>query len=652
MSDVSRIFVVEGDEGLNRNLVNTLRKDGYHVQGVTNGTDAVRALWSEEFDVIICEVKTPGADGFEVLQWLRAYRPNARIILMSDEPDVEIIRTQALENGASSYLEKPLDLRLLKEELRRLLQQTGFSANLDSFDLLDVIQIVNMSRRNIALLVNTGLEERGILRFQNGELIWAEYGALQGEEAFFALAAHKNGTVLHQPWNGHVISNVTQPLSRLIFQALQYRTKYAHAQQYSGELQVVPTSPLLDEDGDEDRPFVFSSEEISPLGMPLEQSPVGSMLDLPPSVQPLQPAALAQDLTAAPDPVGKEWWELTGSYPVSALQNGNTGNNTGKSDNNPSFSGNTASMFPLEDRVASGNSEAPQLALPSWLTDQPTSSAMPAIGPVTPLSPNISPTMPMSPVTPIFAETDDVRSMVNSAGMPLVPPMPSSPEWQAPYLPPAEQALAQQMHNSGVHNAISTEAEMRRAPLEWQAAEQSGPMRKVTDLQNSAPMLRVGSNPSSSGVAASMTGNMTESGPLRIPTTTGNLQRVARHPYNYSALVSALQTLGYSVAGFVAAAVVSLDGQPIAQVAVEDLDISRVCKQFSIIVKNVGQSLGQEQWGAYEHLVLTSTNRYILMRMVGGESAFQVLITTRDTDPNRSLEMMLNVEGAINTAFQ
>ncbi len=181
MSDVSRIFVVEGDEGLNRNLVNTLRKDGYQVQGVTNGTDAVRALWSEEYDVVICDVKTPGADGFEVLQWLRAYRPNARMILMGDDPDAEIIRTQALENGASSYLEKPLDLRVLKEELRRLLQQTGFSANLDSFDLLDVIQIVNMSRRNIALLVNTGLEERGILRFQNGELVWAEYGMLQGE---------------------------------------------------------------------------------------------------------------------------------------------------------------------------------------------------------------------------------------------------------------------------------------------------------------------------------------------------------------------------------------------------------------------------------------------------------------------------------------
>jgi DNA-binding response OmpR family regulator/predicted regulator of Ras-like GTPase activity (Roadblock/LC7/MglB family) len=647
MSDVSRIFVVEGDEGLNRNLVNTLRKDGYHVQGVTNGTDAVRALWSEEYDVVICEVKTPGADGFEVLQWLRAYRPNTRMILMSDDPDAEIIRTQALENGASSYLEKPLDLRLLKEELRRLLQQTGFSANLDSFDLLDVIQIVNMSRRNIALLVNTGLEERGILRFQNGELVWAEYGALQGEEAFFALAAHKNGTVLHQPWNGRVVSNVTQPLSRLIFQALQYRTKYAHAQQYSGELQAVPTSSVLEDDGDEDRPFVFASEDFSSVGMPQGQSQAGLLQDLSPSVQPLQPAALGQELTAGPDPAEKEWWERTGSFPVSMLQNGNAGNNVGNSDSQPSFNGNAASIFPLEDRVASGDSEVSQPELPAWLTDQPTSSIMPALGPVTPPSPNM-PTIPISPVTPVFAETEDVRSMSGAVSLPVMPPMPSSPEWQIPYIPPAEQAFVQPMNGSGVHNAVSTEAEMRRSPLEWQAAERSSSIRKTTDLQNSSQMLRAGNKPSSPGVMA----GVAESGPLQVPTTTGNLQRVGRHQYNYSALVSALQTLGYSVAGFVAAAVVSLDGQPIAQVAVEDLDISKVCKHFSAILKNIGQSLGQEQWGAYEHMVLTSTDRYILMRMVGGERAFQVLITMRDTDPNRSLEMMVNVEGAINTAFQ
>ncbi len=615
MSDVSRIFVVEGDEGLNRNLVNTLRKDGYGVQGVTSGTDAVRTLWTEEYDVVICDVQTPGADGFEVLQWLRAYRPNARMILIGNSGS-EAVRTQALENGASSYLEKPLDLRLLKEELRRLVQKTGFSASLDSFDLLDVIQIVNMSRKNIALLINTGLEERGILRFQNGELTWAEYGMLQGEEAFFALAAHKNGTVIHQPWNGQVISNVTQPLSRLIFQALQYRTKYAHLQQYSGEMAPVSSSPLLDDDGDEDRPFVFAAEEETTLPPPAEQPLMGQSAEIPSIVQPLQPAVQAADMS-------KEWWEQTGSFRASSLQNGEMSD----SGMRPAFNGMPSGVFPLESLNA-GESAAPQPELPGWLTDQPTTGMAP-IRPVTPSSANIA-AASMMPSTPILAETEDIRNMSSSGVIPVLP----TPERQTP-----------SMNGNGTRNSISGDTGvLHPASPDWQ--ENSGPIRMTTGLQNvppnGLPKPRGGSNPSSM-----------ESGPLQAPTTTGGLQRVMRYQYNYSALVSALQTLGYSVAGFVAAAVVNVDGQPIAQVAVEELDIGRVCRQFSAVLRNVDQSLKQERWGAYEHMIISSSDRYILMRMVGDEKkAFQVLITMRDTDPMRSLEMMVNVEGAITTALQ
>jgi len=257
MADRCRILVVEDDENFNRSIVNSLRKDGYFVHGVASGAEAIRSLWSEAYDVVISDLKTPGPDGFELLQWIRAYCPNTRMIMVAPVGS-SVTRTQALEGGVVSYLEKPLDLHLLKEELRRLLQQTGFSASLDSFDLLDVIQIITMSRRNIALLVNTGLEEQGTLRYQGGELIWAEYGILRGEEAFFDLAAHKNGTVIHQPWNEQIMPNVRQPLSRLIFQALQYRSKYAAFQQQTGEQEVIPAIPRVPEAAAElrnDSPF-------------------------------------------------------------------------------------------------------------------------------------------------------------------------------------------------------------------------------------------------------------------------------------------------------------------------------------------------------------------------------------------------------------
>src|SRR5258708_241227 len=257
MSKQWRILVVQDEENLNRNIVTSLQRDRYSVQGVAGGAEAIRLLWAEHYDVVISDQKMLDSNGLGLVQWIRTYSPNTRMIMVASASS-SVTRTQALESGVVSYLEKPVDLHVLKEELRRLLQQTGFTASLDSFDLLDVVQIVNMSHKNIAMVVNTGLEEQGLLGFQDGELVWAQHGIFRGEEAFFALAAHKNGTVTHHPWTAQIRPNVTQPLSRLIFQALQYRSKYAAFKQLTGEqvaLASAAMSQAIQSPDDEDAPF-------------------------------------------------------------------------------------------------------------------------------------------------------------------------------------------------------------------------------------------------------------------------------------------------------------------------------------------------------------------------------------------------------------
>ncbi|GCE13396.1 response regulator [Tengunoibacter tsumagoiensis] len=630
MSEVWRIFVVEGDESLNRSIVNSLHKDGYAVQGVTNGADAVRVLWMEEYDVVICDLKTPGTDGFELLQWLRSYRPNTRMILIGSI-DMPALRVQALESGAASYLEHPLDVRLLKEELRRLLQQSGFSASLDSFDLLDVIQIITMSRKSITLLLNTGLEERGVLRFHNGELTWAEYGVLRGEEAFFALAAHKNGTVTQQDWDdGQRGSNVTQPLSRLIFQALQYRTKYADRLQYSGELNAIqqmqagapelPAFPQMQSgeqklnlfsnigtSGDEidDSPFVFvegPQTPVQPVQPPIERA---FPTQIEKRQETLQPTPHNFEIAGADKGDTREWWERTSQIvsvnKSSGVEHGSATTPAQYFDEQARQSG----IRPLGDQNLS------QSELPSWLTDKAISSGMPAVRP---------------------------SSLAN--GEVAQPPKPegrsSAPEWPQSIAqsktPPPVQANAPVKESGPLQpvppNWLTTPIEQARpatpaAQPPLNAAPTSGPL-SYPDLQDSNPML----------TSATLTA-----------------QRAARR--NYTALVSALQTLGYSIAGFIAAAVVSSDGQPIAQVAVDDLDVARICKPFSTIQKHILMVLEQSEWGEYQDTIISSADAHILMRQVGVEKkAFQVLITTREANPIESLEVMANVEGAISAALR
>src|SRR5438874_227834 len=443
MSKQWRILIVLDEVYLNRSIVNSLQIDGYFVKGVASATEAVHLLWAEEYDIVVSDQKMPDSDGFELLQWMRTYRPSTRMIMIG-MPGSSVTRTQALENGVVSYLEKPLDLHLLKEELRRLLQQTGFSASLDSFDLLDVIQIITMSRKNIALVVNTGLEEQGILRFQGGELIWAEYGVLRGEEAFFALAAHKNGTVIHQPWNEQIAPNVTQPLSRLIFQALQYRSKYAAMQQPTGEQEAIAhTAVTLADALDDDRPFI-TLETVQDDGFDEAFEVFKEHVEDEEMVS--RGKGNNEYSGSAENNEAAEWWQQPAVMPPVSKSNGDGQTVTDPAPAKPVPDAlpvaNAADITPSTVRKTTASQRSD---LPSWLIEQPTQSDMPRLRPsslsnsdpgtVAPASKpspaEWQPTVPRSRITeqlPRKQSTGAQKPLPKTTGKNT----PSSPEWTPP----------------------------------------------------------------------------------------------------------------------------------------------------------------------------------------------------------------------------
>ena len=119
MSQQLRILVVEDDEQLKQSIVSSLQKDGYSVQGVATGAEAIHILWADEQNLVIGDKQLPDADGFDLLQWIRTYCPRTRMIVLAAAGSPGT-RTQALEYGAAGYLEKPIDLRLLNDWAHRL----------------------------------------------------------------------------------------------------------------------------------------------------------------------------------------------------------------------------------------------------------------------------------------------------------------------------------------------------------------------------------------------------------------------------------------------------------------------------------------------------------------------------------------------------
>lgn len=718
MAEQWRLLVVEGDENLNWNIVNTLQKDGYIVLGVTGGAEAIRTLWSEEYDVVICSQQMPDADGFDLLQWMRTYCPDARMVMLGQSGG-GINRTQALEMGVASYLEKPLDMHALKEELRRLLHQTGFSASLDSFDLLDVIQIITMSRKSIALVVNTGLEEQGILRFQTGELIWAEYGTLRGEEAFFALAAHKNGTVVHRPWNEQITPNVTQPLSRLIFQALQYRSKYAEYQQMSSELEAVrpgmpqpaaPSAPfpgLLDDLEEDDTPFQFVAGDLS-TGNAQKDAPYEQVWRNGSTNARLEQVGTKRNEPEPAESQKKAWWEPTGPFPSFQPSAHMRAVTDGSAEQALPRNGSVNITPSTVHKTGMGQSAA----LPAWLTDQPTHLDLPVLRgntgqmPVTPAE--RSPVLPRTPPSGM-----PVAPQERSPVLPKTPPSaplpafaPSAPdvsaEWPAlSRMNPADSGLRKINPEESMfttpHRVVRSNGN-QPAPAEWQAPP-SGPLngqtgqmgairppappeRKGDTLQSlaalkkaapagplsAAPMPPVVAAPAaptvpvmpSASSAAFVDPRSVRNGsaPVQPAPEMSELVRadargsVPTGKRNYPALAAALQTVGYSVTGFVASAVVGLDGAPIAQVAVDEVDISPLCAYLSNIVQGASRVIEPERGGDCEHIIISSSTQHILLRVLNRKKdVFQVLITSRETTPAESLEVLASVESALVSAL-
>ena len=124
----SRILVVE-DNPKNLKLVkDVLTHSGYEVIEATSGEDGVRLAGEQSPDLILMDLQLPGIDGAEALRQIRAngQNPNVTVVAvtafaMNDD------RNRALASGFDGYVEKPISVRGLSEQIRDLLTLGGLT---------------------------------------------------------------------------------------------------------------------------------------------------------------------------------------------------------------------------------------------------------------------------------------------------------------------------------------------------------------------------------------------------------------------------------------------------------------------------------------------------------------------------------------------
>jgi DNA-binding NtrC family response regulator len=116
------ILIVDDEESVRDSLYNWFIEDGYRVECAENATKALSILESDNFDIVLADIKMPGMDGLEMLKRIKTLRKDSIVIIMTAFATVDTA-VQALKDGAFDYVTKPFDPDDLSHLIRNASKQ-------------------------------------------------------------------------------------------------------------------------------------------------------------------------------------------------------------------------------------------------------------------------------------------------------------------------------------------------------------------------------------------------------------------------------------------------------------------------------------------------------------------------------------------------
>ena len=116
-----KILVVEDERGLCAGIQEALRREGYVVDAANDANAALELIQQRLYNLIITDVKMPGASGLELMRDAKTRSHDTLFILMTAYGTVENA-VQAMKEGAYDYLAKPLDMQRLRLQVQKALE--------------------------------------------------------------------------------------------------------------------------------------------------------------------------------------------------------------------------------------------------------------------------------------------------------------------------------------------------------------------------------------------------------------------------------------------------------------------------------------------------------------------------------------------------
>ena len=166
-----RLLVAEDQETLRSILVERLSKEGYSVDGVVNGEEALDYLEATEYNLVILDLMMPKLDGYGVLKRIRDGKNDLPVLILTAK-DMLQDKIKGLDLGADDYLVKPFAFAELLARVRALLRRSAKP-------IQDVLRVADLSIDRTNNLVKRGEEP---IKLSKKEYVLLEYMMIHAGE--------------------------------------------------------------------------------------------------------------------------------------------------------------------------------------------------------------------------------------------------------------------------------------------------------------------------------------------------------------------------------------------------------------------------------------------------------------------------------------
>lgn len=115
-----KILVVDDEKAICDLIDLNLSSAGYHCSTVQNGLEAIDRIENENYDLILLDIMLPGADGYDIMEYIRPL--GVPVIFITAKHEVKD-RVKGLKLGADDYLVKPFDVVELVARVEAVLRR-------------------------------------------------------------------------------------------------------------------------------------------------------------------------------------------------------------------------------------------------------------------------------------------------------------------------------------------------------------------------------------------------------------------------------------------------------------------------------------------------------------------------------------------------